>query len=555
MAGLALKPEARGQFAVIARLRWQAFFHSLRTTRGSLEFVSRIFIGLLFAMFGVGGALGLGVTAYYFTSQNKLEFLAFLLWPVFLFWQLFPVMATAFTETLDSTNLLRFPLTYSSYFCIRVAYGVLDPVTVVGCLWLLGITAGASIAQPALLPWIVFVLFIFAVFNILLTRMIFAWLERWLARRRSREIMGVVFLLFILSVQFIGPLTGRYGAKSKPEMQHLAMQISPVQRIFPPGLAAATISQMSHGQRLPAIFFAAALCLDTVVAGWILGLRLRAEYHGENLSEASPRAKTQVVARNLQKGWSFFGLPGPIAAMLEKELRYLLRSGPLLFIMVLPVIMLLVFRLGPAGAHGDRHFSHISDLAFPFGAAYVLLLLTNLSFNSLGGDGAGVQFFFSSPVKIRNVFLGKNLAYSAITGIQIAAIFVAVCFLYHPPALTIALATICGVLFALPVEFAAANVFSIYSPKKIEFGSFGRQRPPQTTVLASFGVHAVIFGSAALVVFFARYYAHLWVAIPIFLLLSACSGLVYFLLLKRLDGMALNRREDLITELSKSRTA
>ncbi len=553
MAGLALNSQARGQFTAIARIRWQAFLHSLRTTRGSLEMVSRILVGLLFAVFGVGGAFGLGAASYYFADQGKLEFLAFLLWPVFLYWQLFPVLATAFTESLDSSSLLRFPLTFPAYFSIRVAYGVLDPVTVVGCLWLLGITIGTSIAQPALLPWIVFVLFIFAAFNILLTRMIFAWLERWLARRRSREIMGVVFLLFILSVQFIGPLTGRYGAKSKPEMQHLAAQISPVQRVFPPGLAAAAVSQMSHGQWLSSILFAVALCAYPMAVSGLLGVRLRAEYHGENLSEASPKAKTQAVARNLQKGWSGFGLPGPLAAMLEKEFRYLMRSGPLLFIMVLPVIMLVVFRLGPAGTNGDAHFRHVSDLAFPFGSAYVLLLLTNLSFNSLGGDGAGVQFFFSAPVEFRKILLGKNLAYSAITGIQIAAILIAVCFLYHPLGLTVALATVAALLYALPLEFAAANLLSIYSPKRIEFGSFGRQRPPQTTVLASFGIHGAIFGSAALVVFFARDFAGLWLAIPIFVVLAALSGVIYFRLLQHMDKIALDRREDLITELSKSR--
>lgn len=553
MASAIAGPEVRGQLSAITRFRWQVFTNSLRTMRGRMEVVSRILVGLMFALFGVGGAIGLAAASYYFANNGKLEYLAFLLWPILLYWQLFPVMATAFTETLDSTHLLRFPLTYPSYFCIRVAMGLLDPVTLVAVLWLLGIMVGTAIAQPSLLIWTAFVLFIFATFNVLLTRMIFAWLERWLAQRRSREIMGVIFLIFIIGVQFIGPLTGRYGSKSKPEVESIVAHISPVQRALPPGLAAASIAQMSPARWPVSVAYIVALGAYLVAIGWFLGVRLRAEYQGENLSEAAQKPKAQAAPRGLHKGWSIFGLPGPLAAMLEKEFRYLLRSGPTLFIMALPLIMLVIFRLNPGAS--DQHFQHWTGLAFPLGAAYVLLLLTNLSFNSLGGDAAGVQFFFSSPVEFRNVFLGKNLAYVAIIAAQVVVIWIAVCFLYSPPSLAIVLATITGMLFALPIEFSAANLLSIYAPKRIDFGRFGKQRPPQTTVLASFGVHAVVFGIAAIVVFLTRYFVALWLAAPIFLLLAALVGFFYFLLLKRLDQIALARREALITELSKSSAA
>ena len=99
--------------------------------------------------------------------------LAILLWPVFLFWQLFPVMASAFTENVDSSNLLRFPLSFPSYFLIRIAYGSLDPATAVGSLWLLGMAIGIGVAQPAYFLVALPILFLFAVFNILLGQMIY----------------------------------------------------------------------------------------------------------------------------------------------------------------------------------------------------------------------------------------------------------------------------------------------------------------------------------------------------------------------------------------------
>src|SRR5713226_1576845 len=95
MAGLSFtslgfSADARGQFAAIARVRWRLFVNSLRTLRGRLEMVSRIIIALAFAAGGLGGAFGLGAAAWAFVSDGSVEWLALLLWVVFLFWQLFP---------------------------------------------------------------------------------------------------------------------------------------------------------------------------------------------------------------------------------------------------------------------------------------------------------------------------------------------------------------------------------------------------------------------------------------------------------------------------------
>src|ERR1700726_3811113 len=190
---LSLAPYTRPQLAAVAELRWRIFVNSLRTFRGRLELASRIFIGLAFVVGGIGGAVGLGGAAWFVFSQGNADWLGALLWPVFLFWQLFPLMATAFTQNLESASLLRFPLSYRWYFLIRLVYGSLDAATTVASLWLLGIAIGIGVARPRLLPWAALVLLTFAIVNLLLARMAFTWLERWLAQRRTREIMGVIF--------------------------------------------------------------------------------------------------------------------------------------------------------------------------------------------------------------------------------------------------------------------------------------------------------------------------------------------------------------------------
>ena len=192
-------------------------------------------------------------------------------------------------------NLLRFPLSYRSYFLIRLVYGSLDPATAVASLWLLGIDIGIGVARPSLLPWATIVLLTFALVNLVLARMLFAWLERWLAQRRTREIMGILFFLFILSFQLIGPLIAVYEHRSIPETRILGQKLSDAQRPLPPGLAAAAIagvsraSQPASGEITASVFPFLLLVCYGIAFLWLLNFRLRAEYRGENLSESAGR--------------------------------------------------------------------------------------------------------------------------------------------------------------------------------------------------------------------------------------------------------------------------
>ena len=548
----AFSADARGQFAAIARVRWRLFVNSLRSRPGRWELVSRVVIGLTFALGGLGGAVALGGAAWTFVSQGKVEWFPLLLWPVFLFWQLFPLMATAFTESLDSSNLLRFPLSYRSYCLICLVYGSFDPATAVGSVWLLGILLGIGFADPALSLWAALVLLAFAMVNILCARMIFAWLERWLAQRRTREILGILFFLFMLSFQFIGPLINRYDGKPRPGAMHLAREFSPAQRVLPPGLAAEALAQVFHGHFGEALGWLVLLWVYGTAVGWLLNLRLRAQYRGENLSEAPGRSASRPASRGLHPGWKVLGLPGPSAAIFEKEVRYLSRSGPMLFTLIMPVFGLLILRLGPANSGKSGSFlARAPNLAFPMGAGYALLLLTNLVYNNFGGDGPGLQLFFASPAPFREIVLGKNLAHMAVLTLELVLIWLTVCLMYRPPSMAVTLVTLAALVFAAPANLAAGNLLSIYSPKKIEYGTFGRQRASQTTVLASLAIQIGIAALSALVLFISRLGGNSWLAASLFLALAALTSAGYALVLKRIDRMAFGRRETLISELGR----
>jgi ABC-2 type transport system permease protein len=542
----------RAQLAAIAELRWRMFVNGLRSKRGKMELVSRVIVTAAFALGGLGGFAAATGFAWYFISHSKAEYLATLFWPIFFFWQVFPVMATAFTNNPDSGELLRFPLNYSSYFLIRLAYGFFDPASALGCLALFGILLGTSVAHPALFPWALLVILTFALFNLVLMQTIFAWLERWLAQRRTREIMGVLFILVMLSFQLISPMIERVQKKPRPELGRATQIAAQVQAVLPPGLAADAIAQTTRSHFL--VGFSSLLFLGTLTAavGSLLNIRLRAQFRGENLSEAAARP---VVAQpqGLQVGWNLSGFSQPVAAVFEKEVRYLARSGPMLLTLVMPIFMLVVFRLGPANPmRGSNYLSRTPDMAFPGAAAYAILVLTNLVFNSFGGDGAGVQFYYASPVHFRQIVLGKNLIHASVLVANTALSWLAVSYFYGTPHLAVTIATVAGLLFAAPLNFTAGNLLSIYSPKKRDFSTFGRQNVSQTTVLASLGLQIVIIGIGVAVFFIAHLYKNLWISTLLFLPLAAISITIYVVMLRRIDGIAIQRRETLLAELCRA---
>jgi ABC-2 type transport system permease protein len=543
----------RTQLGAIAWLRWRLFINALRTTRGQLELLSRILVTILFSILAFGGAFGLAFLSYVSLSAGKPQMLSIFFWMIFAFWQVFPLMSAAFSSTTDSSDLLRFPLSYSSYFLVRLAYGAFDPAVAIGSLWTLGIVVGVSAAKVALFPWATLAAVAFILFNIFLAQMIFAWVERWLARRRSREIMGVLFILLMLCFQFAAPLAAHFEGRAQPGFKRFVDILVPIQQVFPPGLAADSILQAIDPKFLTAFSSLALLAGYTLVIAYLLDVRLTAQYRGENLSEV-PAASSGGNARELRPGWGLSGFSAPVAAVLEKEVRCLLRSGPMLFALIMPMVMLVLFRVGAMDSARRQMplFNRSSDLAFPVAAAYGILALTNLIYNNFGGDAAGIQFFYASPVRFRDIVLAKNLVHSGILAFEALLAWTAVAVLYRGPSLEVTIATIAALLFVAPINFAVGNLLSIYSPRRVDYAKFGRQRASQLPALLSMAVQFSLVGIAAGAFWLASSLGNFWMATLLLLVLAGISFTIYRMILNRIDELAMEKRETMVAELCKA---
>jgi hypothetical protein len=95
-------------------------------------------------------------------------------------------------------------------------------------------------------------------------------------------------------------------------------------------------------------------------------------------------------------------------------------------------------------------------------------------------------------------------------------------------------------------------LLSVYSPKRIDYAVFGRQRAAETTILVSLGVQMALLGFGALALVIARHYQSLWAATTFLSILALPAIAGYFVFLGRITGIALGRRDVLTGELCKA---
>jgi ABC-2 type transport system permease protein len=572
--GGVLGPLARAQYAALARLRWRMFGNGMRSNKGMLELGARTFSYVVYAVLGLGLGAGSGAATYFLVSDNQWRFIPILFWVLAFFWQMIPIMLASFQEQFDLGILLRFPVSFGSYALLYLVFGLLDISTILGGLCCAGIWFGMAFARPDLLLWTTLALAVFAAFNILLVRAVFAWIERWLAQRRTREILGAVFMVGLLSTQFLNPAlyqkrhSGR-GSHDQDlqQMQEMKSKYGPwlktanaVQMWLPPGLAAQALQQTVKQQPAAGLGALGVLGLYGLFAGGVLAVRLKAEYKGENLGVAPARVKaasgrTRAAAGVAGKdfatpaGGQMLGGSGPIAAIIEKDIRALMRTLPLLYAMGGPLVMVLVFAtiFRRNGGMPGTGF----PLALPVCMVYAQLGFTSVFYNSLGAEGAGIQVYFLSPTPFRTVMLAKNLLHAFLFGMVALVAVVMTILRLGVPDLAVVAATVAWLLFSLPCNLTAGNLFSLKMPYRVNPGRITRQRGSQANALLSLLAQLCVLAVGAAVFALGWFLDRMWMAAPVFLILAVGAVFVWKRVMDDVDAIAYERRDALIATLMK----
>lgn len=373
---------------------------------------------------------------------------------VFLYWQVVPLLMAATGASLELKKLQVYPIPASQLFSIEVMLRVTAAVEML--LIMMGLALGILL-NPAMEKWTAPALAPFILFNLFLAVGVRDLVARILAHKRIREV--AFFLLIICAgLPQLLMLRGTIGGKS---LRALTGGSWPG---WPWSATANLVQQHAIEQSL-------AIIILWAVAAAVFGYwQFRT-----SLSFDSQAASATGVRTSRREGWAdrFFRLPSllfrdPMAALIEKEIRFLVRSPRfrLIFLMgfTFGSIIWLPLSLGRGGLGktvlGPNYLTVVS--------VYSLLLLSEVCFwNSFGFDRSAAQFYFLSPVPFARVLIGKNLSAVFFILVEISAVTI-VCVCLRMPLNFVRFAEAYAVAGVLTLFLlSAGNLLSVHQARAV----------------------------------------------------------------------------------------
>ena len=496
----------------------------------------------------IGLSLAFGYGAYSALSSGRSIWLSLLFLAIFVFWQIIPLFVAGFGITFEFRNLLRFPLRLSAFYLIALSYGFADFAPIASVCWLIAMTIGAGAARPSALPAMILVALLFILMNITLERLIGSWLERLLARRFTRELTFGLIILLSVSAQFIKPLIDRFEHGPPQALLHVLPYLS----FLPPALAGHTVSAALTHDLGAAVMSTVGLALYVLLFSVLMWRRYAAQYRGEELSEsAAPAAVALRPIAATNAGSDILSFVSPqVAAIIQKEFRYLVRNVFIVIGLLVPPFLVLLFSSQFAGRHPSVVQHGVSpDMFFPGMMGYLLLMLMMPIYNCFAYEGKGIQTYFMAPLRFRDVFLGKNLIHVGILTFEASLAMALLAWRIGLPSLPVLVATLVGAVFAAAGQFSLANWTSLSFPRKLEFGSMRGQRGSGVAIWVGFGAQVVLGSICSLVLFMGRWTNQPWLPAEAFLVLAVAAIAGYRASLDALSDLAEKKKENLIEML------
>jgi ABC-2 type transport system permease protein len=373
---------------------------------------------------------------------------------VVFYWQLAPVLMASLGASLDLKKLLVYPIPPGQLFGVELLLRLSTCLEMV--LLVTGLAAGLARnpavpgkAAPA-------ALFLFVSFNLLLASGLRHQIERLMARRRLRELLVILLVMaaalpqLLLAMGLPAPLGRALAAISGPW--------------WPWELTARlALGHPSVAGWLAALFWTAAAW---VFGRWQFSRSLRLDAAARDVKDglpARPDSRLDAVYRLPAKC-----LSDPLAVIVEKELRSLVRSPRfrLVFVMgfTFGVVLFLPFVLRNRVSSGGGLPAYFLTLM----CVYALLLLGDTIFwNIFGFDRAATRLYFLEPFPFSVVLIGKNLAAVIFVLLEVTAV-AAVWKLFRMPADFAGIVEAYAVPLVLCIYLlAAGNLASVCYPRPV----------------------------------------------------------------------------------------
>lgn len=552
--------QTRAQFGAITRLRWRMYVNGIRRKGGKSDLAATLTVAPFALVIISGLCFGAGAVGLWAGFSGHIERVSWVLWGIFLLSQLANLNLGQPGTTFDPKQLVRFPMGVWSYTAVRLFFGILAPGNIIVTLMSMAAAIGLSISTAGIAGWALTAMTIFAVVNVLFTRMIFAWVDRWLSTRRARE--AFTALIFLISIAAQG-LNFAYN----PAYSHHRMNLQKIEAVqgtltrveryvsvLPPELAGRSVAAAAKGH------VATFAVMNLASAAWgclfllVFAQRMRTEYRGENLSDPANVVRAPKAVKHE------VGHTGPSAAFVAasarpadvtrvvaaKELLYLRRNTGLFYGLIMPLVMVLIFA-GRWSAKWSPHGSTVVMAAL----AYGLIGVFPMAFNTFGLDGTGAQTYFFTPVRLREVLMGKNVLCAALALGETIAILGVLSYTGKTPSLVVILGGMLWMVTTLLVELTVGNYMSIRSPKRIDPGRTAQKQARPASAFLSMGIVLASGLVGGLVTYLAGLGGVDWIVPIVFACTAVAAAWVYLQNLNKLDAYGWLHRDELFEELQR----
>lgn len=557
------------QLTTLIWLKWKLFRNSLRSSKAVANRISSV-LGMLLALaFASITALGLGAAAYALTSpdiilqtdvsvQDKAplaipsaEFIFFSIFAFcYLMWASLP-LSIGSSRQFEPGRLLMYPVSLRKLFALDFISEIasLQSIFAISAIIAIGLGAGLGSgmvgrALIAALPT--------AAFGMAVSKWLSISVGSLIRRRRTR---GETLLALIGVTAGLG---GALAGQLAPTIFKHAQSFKAV-RWTPPGAAAFALTQgLRQGalaEYLLALGTLSAYTVLLILATYIIARRAVVGRGGAQRGNARPTARPKA---EIYTGWDTPLLSAQLSAIVEKELRYVLRNAQLRMMVLMPLILVVVRLVNPnrlvQSGHASRGASSFASnlllygegLMATGGVLYVFLILTGLSCNQFAFEEGGMRSLILSPVDRRQILVGKNIAMTIVALIFTSALLIVNELVFRdltPQA--IVFVALSFITFAA-IMALIGNWLSIRFPKRMNFGKrlnvsgmVGLLLIPMFILLALPPLAATATG------YLLGSYLIGYVTLAMFAGLAVCS----YLLLINAQGRSLERREVEILEV------
>lgn len=507
-----------------------------------MEVIVQIVGTVLLAGFALLTSIGFFFGTAAAVNQDMPWLMNVLLWAVFVVWQFGPVLFEGYSPGLSFREIARYPIRFPTYSFLNCLYGLSDPVAITCVIWLFAMWLAIVMEKPAWAALAAVLFLLFIVFNVLCNRVIFGLLERFQSTRRGREAMIVVFVILMLLPQLFQFIARDFGrGATAARVKPLLGMVLPVNRISPPGATFETLTLSISEKVIP---LAILLCYIAIVLLLFLRQSKRV-YQGEIYAEGyAARRELKVDA-----GWRLPGVDLTISAIIEKEMRYLRQNLRMLVAIAYPAIIMIFVFFGQRSGRQVFPVARNAAGMMGFFGAMIVLGVANMAYNIFGFDNEGFGRWLLSPLPLRKVIFGKNLAHGMIFAAVFLLVGIIACATLKVAWISVITLTI--TFFAILIlQFAVGNLCSAQWPKKVELTKMNSRFVSNAATYTSLVVTIVVGVICAVVVTASKFIGMDVLPLAASVVGVAIALLVYHVLLSRTVNHLYEHLEDIERILS-----